>query len=170
MRKGFTLVELLVVVSIIALLSTVTISSLNSARARARDAQRELDIKTIQTALESYYISNGVYPQTSNVYSYEAGWQNTFGAALGINIPVDPINESSLPAHSGGYNYRYFAHSNPVYCSGQSYFLNFNKETSSGDGPNDGVVMCNGATPETSTRYTYDSSFVVGVGSDGKIN
>ncbi len=59
---GFTLVELLVVISIIGLLSSIVLTTVNSARAKARDARRIADFKQIQTALEFYYDKYGVYP------------------------------------------------------------------------------------------------------------
>ncbi|MFZ3011486.1 MAG: type II secretion system protein [Minisyncoccia bacterium] len=59
--KGFTLIELLVVVAIISLLSSVVFASLNSAREKARDARRKVDLKQIQTALELYYNECGSY-------------------------------------------------------------------------------------------------------------
>ncbi len=46
-QKGFTLIELLVVIAIIGLLSSVVLASLNSARAKARDARRVSDLKQI---------------------------------------------------------------------------------------------------------------------------
>ncbi|MFH0856720.1 MAG: prepilin-type N-terminal cleavage/methylation domain-containing protein, partial [bacterium] len=61
-RKGFTLIELLVVIAIIGLLSTLAVVSLNTARAKARDARRISDVKQIQTALELYYNDKGAYP------------------------------------------------------------------------------------------------------------
>jgi prepilin-type N-terminal cleavage/methylation domain-containing protein len=61
-QKGFTLVELLVVISIIGLLSTLAVVSLGSARSRARDARRISDIRQIQTALELYFADQGIYP------------------------------------------------------------------------------------------------------------
>jgi prepilin-type N-terminal cleavage/methylation domain-containing protein len=63
-KKGFTLIELLVVVAIIGLLATLSIVSLNNARARARDARRVADIRQIQTALEFYYNDASSYPAT----------------------------------------------------------------------------------------------------------
>ena len=51
-ERGFTLIELLVVIAIIGLLSSVVLSSLNSAREKSRDARRLSDIKQLQTALE----------------------------------------------------------------------------------------------------------------------
>jgi prepilin-type N-terminal cleavage/methylation domain-containing protein len=61
--KGFTLIELLVVIAIIGVLSSVVMTSLNTARGKARDARRVADINQIKIALEFYYDKNGnVYP------------------------------------------------------------------------------------------------------------
>ena len=65
-NKGFTLVELLVVISLIGILSTLVIANLNSARERARDAQRKSDLRNIQTALRLYYNDNAGYPASSS--------------------------------------------------------------------------------------------------------
>jgi len=61
--KGFTLIELLVVIAVIGLLSTIVMVSLNSARAKARDARRKEDLKSIRTALEMYYNDNNNIPK-----------------------------------------------------------------------------------------------------------
>ncbi len=61
-KKGFTLIELMVVVAIMGLLAALAVIALNSARARARDARRVSDVKQIQTALELYYLDNNAYP------------------------------------------------------------------------------------------------------------
>jgi len=66
-KKGFTLVELLVVISIIALLSTIAVVSLGSARAKARDTARIADMKQVSTALEQYYADQGGYPPVAIV-------------------------------------------------------------------------------------------------------
>ena len=62
MKKGFTLIELLVVIAIIGILSSVVVVSLNSARAKARDAKREADVQMVSKALALYFDSNGSYP------------------------------------------------------------------------------------------------------------
>jgi len=61
-RRAFTLVELLVVISIIGLLSTIAVASMNSARSRGRDARRAADVHQIMTAMQLYYQDNGTYP------------------------------------------------------------------------------------------------------------
>ena len=64
-NRGFTLLELLVVVAIIGLLSTLAVSSLQTARARARDAKRLADLEAIRIALGLYYDEYGQYPEIS---------------------------------------------------------------------------------------------------------
>lgn len=61
-NKGFTLIELLVVIAIIGILSSVVLASLNTAREKARDVRRIVDVKQIQIALELYFDDNGNYP------------------------------------------------------------------------------------------------------------
>ncbi len=63
-QHGFTLVELLVVIAIIGLLSTIGVVSLNSARAKARDAKRLSDVRQITSVLELYYNGKQQYPQS----------------------------------------------------------------------------------------------------------
>ena len=55
---GFTLPELLVVMSIIGTLATVGTVSYSSARASARDVKRVSDLKQVQTSLELYFENN----------------------------------------------------------------------------------------------------------------
>lgn len=57
--KGFTLIELLVVIAIIGILSSVVLASLNSARMKARDAQRISDLEQIGRVMSLATGSNG---------------------------------------------------------------------------------------------------------------
>lgn len=54
-NRGFTLVELLVAVGIIGVLASVSVVSVNSVRAKGRDAKRVSEVKQMQTALEAYF-------------------------------------------------------------------------------------------------------------------
>lgn len=152
--RGFTLIELLVVIAIIGTLSTVVLASLNSARVKARDARRDIDVKTIQNALELYYLDNGKYPTISWASSGKSTW-TTLESYIG-KLPKDPVNEDGYAYDQVTLAYSYFAHSGEAYCSGQGYMLVFNKEGSNGTSPSDGVTLCVGV------KYTYGNAFVVG--------
>ncbi|GAC1413288.1 MAG: hypothetical protein NVSMB66_4800 [Candidatus Doudnabacteria bacterium] len=60
--KAFTLIELLIVISIIGLLASIVGVALTSARSKARDAKRKGDLRGLQTALELYFNDFGSYP------------------------------------------------------------------------------------------------------------
>lgn len=61
-NKGFTVIELLVVIVIIGILSAVIIVSLTVSRAKSRDNQRIVHIQELQKALELYFSDNNSYP------------------------------------------------------------------------------------------------------------
>ena len=63
-QKGFTLLELLVVIGIIGLLASILVVNLTNTRKRARDTKRIADVRSLQTASEDYYGKNGKYPAT----------------------------------------------------------------------------------------------------------
>ena len=56
-KKGFTLIELLVVVAIIGILASVVLASLNSARAKGKDASAEASISSVRAQAEIFYSS-----------------------------------------------------------------------------------------------------------------
>jgi len=61
-NKGFTLVELLVVMAILGVLVTLIGTAFRTAQARGRDVQRKSDLKQIANALELFFNDYGFYP------------------------------------------------------------------------------------------------------------
>lgn len=66
-RKAFSLVELLVVITIIAILSVVAYTAVGGQTVKARNSRRMQDISTIQSALEAYFVENGEYPASTQL-------------------------------------------------------------------------------------------------------
>jgi prepilin-type N-terminal cleavage/methylation domain-containing protein len=141
-KRGFTLVELLVVISIIALLLSIVLASLNSARAKARDTRRMVDISQIQAAIEIFHINNGYYPGEGNCTGPSGYWctstcwcwddltqagsylyKDLKNEGLFTELPKDPINN-----FNEGYYYRYEPECH-IDSKAQSYYLQAKLET-----------------------------------------
>lgn len=66
-ERGFSLVELLVVMAIMGILIGLAIAGLNIARRNARDTTRKADAQNLRILLEDYYLSNKHYPVQDDV-------------------------------------------------------------------------------------------------------
>ncbi|MFH0937295.1 MAG: prepilin-type N-terminal cleavage/methylation domain-containing protein [Candidatus Daviesbacteria bacterium] len=129
--KGFTLVELLVVISILGVLAVIGMSTYSAFQKRARDTQRQSNLKVIQSALEQYHADQGYYPATAIVGTTLRSPLNT--KTYLNRIPADPLDSNSGYSHQ----YNYVASplgctntgTSPVYCV--SYCLYANLESSS---------------------------------------
>ena len=140
-KKGFTLIELLIVIAIIGVLSSVVLSSMNSARAKGRDAKRKAEMVSIQTALEMYRTDNNTYPSSGGNWrgavsyggygtgatGYIPGLVPTYMAAL----PLDPAGTlDGYLYRSDGTNYKLLSHISPEsYPSAGSKFYDPNRPT-----------------------------------------
>lgn len=102
-KSGFTLIELLVVISIIGILATLVAANLNSARSRARDAERKSDLRNIATAIRLYMNdNNGSVPPAGGI-PWGAEWTNSDASTVYMQVvPNDPLHspsDSSSPAY-----------------------------------------------------------------------
>jgi general secretion pathway protein G len=129
-QKGFTIVELLVVIVVIGILAAITVTAYNGVQGRARDAERISDLKNIADALEIYRVNNGAYPtpvSTPNASSWEVNTDGTtatnFLSALSTanimpKVPVDPTNKGTTLNPS--YNNNTYAYFYYVYAAGSN--------------------------------------------------
>jgi prepilin-type N-terminal cleavage/methylation domain-containing protein len=62
-RGSFTLIELLIVISIIAIVSAFIFVGVRSSQSRARDTQRVTDLGILNSAIQTYYRETGHFPQ-----------------------------------------------------------------------------------------------------------
>ncbi len=108
--RGFTLIELLVVIGIIGILSSIVLTSLSAARARARDTQRASDIHSITNAIALYRLDHdGDAPPNPTTAIAPCNAINCMSALTSAlvpkyipSIPLDPKYGDAL---SGGYRY-----------------------------------------------------------------
>lgn len=89
--KGFTIVELLIVIVVIGILAAIVIVAFNGVQSRARDSERATEIKNIQKKLEIYFTEKGYYPNSSQMMNA------TFRTELGLNsAALTPTGGSAL--------------------------------------------------------------------------
>jgi general secretion pathway protein G len=65
-QKGFTIVELLIVIVVIGILAALVITTYNGIQQKGRNTERTTDLKAIQGQLEAYYAQNGMYPAVAS--------------------------------------------------------------------------------------------------------
>lgn len=121
-RQGFTLIEILIVVAIIAILASVVLVGLGPTQQAGRDARRISDLASIQQGLELYYGKCGYYPGTltsgtcsgalpsAASYPASAGSSVYGGVAAELTASTAGLGLSTMPNDpSSGKTYRYTA-------------------------------------------------------------
>ncbi len=183
-QKGFTLIELIVVVALIGLLSVIGLTSYSRVQRNARDVKRMGDMKELRSALLLYKSINGRFPDSfdSDCRGWDASSHDSDGdgnffidqlATSNIlrTVPRDPLIDQTTDACSGhdgeGFNYyyhRYVPPINPAWGCPNRIFIVFGTDMETSDAPHPdspGWSECNaGSTPRT----WYEAfDYVVGI-------
>lgn len=141
--RGFTVVELLIAIVVIGIMSTLVLNSFTGAQARARDAERQSDIKALSKALEAFYVAAEGYPRVTGLMDSPA-WISANLPGLDMNALVAPgaaegavssLANTSTPALNQ-YGYQVRDHAINTVCTPVNNlcprFLLFWREESSG--------------------------------------
>lgn len=105
--SGFTLVELLIVLTIIALLSSAGIAIYSGVARNGRDTRRQSDLRSIQSGLEQYNSDQFFYPNSpvTGAFPFGASLTSSTGnpappssvKTYQSSVPIDPISAISTP-------------------------------------------------------------------------
>lgn len=102
LAKGFTLIELMIVVAIIGILAAIAIPNFMKFQARARQSEAKVNLKAFFTAAKGYFAEYGAYqcedcgyqPEAKNRYTYSLSSTKTYAA-------TDTANNTCVPAAKG---------------------------------------------------------------------
>ena len=92
-QSGFTIVELLIVIVVIGILAALVITTFTGIQQKARDTERQTDIKAIYGQVEAYYAQNGKYPALTDLNT--ASWRTTNMKGLDQEALRDPKNNTA---------------------------------------------------------------------------
>jgi len=107
-NKGFTIVELLIVIVVIGILALLVITTYSGIQQKARNSQRQSDLQALQTQLEAFYSQNGYYPTLTDINT--ESWRATNMKNLDKNAMIDPSNatqSATLVASPAAKSYSY---------------------------------------------------------------
>ena len=92
-NKGFSLIEMLVVISLVGILMTISLIAFSQVKKNARDNKRKADLEQIRSSLEIYRTDCKTYPQTLSFGGNLTGAEtNCLGEEYLALVPNDPLS------------------------------------------------------------------------------
>ena len=104
-QKGFTIVELLIVIVVIGILAALVLTTFTGIQQKARNTERNTDIKAVHGQIEAYYAQNGRYPTLANLN--DSAWRTTNMKGLDAEALADPKGVGTLVAAAAANSYSY---------------------------------------------------------------
>jgi prepilin-type N-terminal cleavage/methylation domain-containing protein len=105
-QKGFTIVELLIVIVVIGILATLVIVTFSGIQRKARDTERKTDINAVTSQLEAFYAEAGYYPLLANLN--DADWRSDNEFKIDTDAFQDPKGSAAtIAATASGTAYGY---------------------------------------------------------------
>ncbi len=158
---GFTLVELLVVISIFSLLASVIFVNVQESRAKAQDAKKIAEVQQFRTALTLYFDDFKTYPGTPGQVYSEASSPTEYNTVMQDLVTADVLSQP-LDSPDDAY----------TYVSGGSYacfsaYLEYGVADSVSPSPLGVNIVCSGSTCEVKYIYRDQNNDNVGVALHG---
>jgi general secretion pathway protein G len=102
--RAFTLVEMLLVITIIGILAALVVPKMVGRSEQAREAAAHADISSIKTALDAFEVDNGYYPKSlQDLIQQPSNAKNWHGPYL-ENFPQDPWGNPYVYTYPGRHN------------------------------------------------------------------
>ncbi len=160
--RAFTLIELLIVITIIGILAVALVPRLIAGTGKARDAARQADLQQIATALELYNSDNGGYPAATSGncasgLSSVTGWSTSYMTTTPNDPRLDGATSSSSACTTG---YSYFALNTDTDSAVEGFMLWADLETESARGA--GIYTAPTGTVSTSSSGSSYASLLSG--------
>ncbi|PIR98664.1 MAG: hypothetical protein COT88_00360, partial [Candidatus Colwellbacteria bacterium CG10_big_fil_rev_8_21_14_0_10_41_28] len=99
-NKGFTLIEMLIVIAIVAILAGIVIAGISNFRGGAVDAKKISELRSAQNLIELYYAKCGVYPGDANCGASDITFGTTGYTTMKANMEGAQV--SGLPDNTAG--------------------------------------------------------------------